>query len=57
MNDNAWKTLAISGCLLAGLLIFWPALRYMARGQWGVGLIVAGITAAILYSVWRRRAR
>lgn len=57
MGKKFWTAVAVAGCVLAGLGIFWPALRYMARGQWAMGAAVAAGTGLILYLIWLQRAR
>jgi hypothetical protein len=57
VGERFWATLAIGGCVLAALAIFWPAIQYMARGQWMTGAAVALGTGLILYLIWLQRAK
>lgn len=57
MGDRFWTRLAVAGCALAALMIFWPALTLLFRAQWIAGVIATLGTGAILYVVWLQRSR
>lgn len=57
VNERFWTGVAVAGCVLAGLVIFWPALERIARGQWLAGALVAIGTGVILTMIWLQNRR